>query len=272
MKTKKSLNKSYLKALIMSLLVSLLVLTGCSGNQSPSNSSSEEIVIFAASSLTNAMEELGEEFEAEHENVTVAFNFASSSQLATQLIEGGTADVYASANQTQMQNVVDAGQITQTPNIFATNFLVIAVPAENPANISSIEDLTLPNLQLVLAGPEVPVRVYSDEVIQSYGNQAFQDQVYANLVSEEANVRQVVTKISLGEADAGMVYSSDITPDIANTIKVISIPKEHNVIATYPIGLIANSSHPESAQEFINFVLSDAGQSILNNWGFGPIP
>ncbi|RPJ35503.1 MAG: molybdate ABC transporter substrate-binding protein, partial [Planctomycetaceae bacterium] len=162
----------------------------------------ETITVFAASSLTDAFEEIGAAFEAENPGVDVVFNFGSSSSLATQLAEGAPADVFASANPKQMQVAQDAGRITGSPRIFARNRLAVIVPADNPAGIESVTDLAKPGLLLVLAAPGIPVRDYTDTMLDQLGED-MKSAVLANLVSEEDNVRQVVAKVALGEADAG---------------------------------------------------------------------
>lgn len=234
-----------------------------------------ELTIFAAASLTDAFDEIATAYAAQNPDVRVLANYAGSSQLAVQLSEGATADVFASANPRQMQAVIDNGRITATPVPFATNRLTIIVPADNPAGIGTPADLARPGTLLVLALPGVPVRDYTDQAIAnlstdpSYGTQ-FADAVYANLVSEESNVRQVVAKVTLGEADAGIVYTSDITPDVADQVRQIAIPPAQNISATYPIAPLGNAPHPDIAQDFIDFVLSETGQQILQRWGFGP--
>ncbi len=231
-----------------------------------------ELTIFAASSLTNAFSEIGAAFSEANPNVDVVFNFAGSSTLSTQIGQGAPADVFASANNTQMQVVVDAGLITSEPSTFAHNRLVLIVPADNPAGIKSLDDLANPGIKLVVAAPAVPVRVYTDTMLAAlaadpaYGED-FRSAVVANFVSEEDNVRQVSAKVALGEADAGIVYSSDVTPDIASDVIVLPIPDAVNTLASYPIAVLDDSAEPELTQSFIDFVLADAGQDILVKWG-----
>ncbi len=232
----------------------------------------EEVVVFAASSLTDAFEEIAIEFEAAHPGVDVLTNYASSSDLAIQLVEGALADVFASANQTQMTVAADAGRIADEPIVFVTNRLTIIVPADNPAGIETFADLANGGVQLILAAPGVPIRDYSDQSIALMGDAAFQAAVYANLVSEEPNVRQVATKVSLGEADAGIVYTSDVTPDIASSVMQIEIPVELNVVASYPIAALTGAPSGSLAQAFVDFVLGPEGQAILQSSGFGPRP
>lgn len=231
-----------------------------------------ELVVMAASSLTDAFDEIAVAFEAANPGADVLPNYASSSSLATQLVEGAPADVFASANASQMNVAADGGRIVGEPVVFLTNRLTIIVPADNPGGLESYADLAKPGIALVLAAPDVPVRDYSDQSIALMGDAAFQAAVYANLVSEEPNVRQVATKVSLGEADAGIVYTSDVTPDIAASVLQIPIPDELNVIATYPIAVVEGAPAGDLAQAFVDFVLSAEGQAILAKWGFGPRP
>lgn len=258
------------KAKWLFTLCLILAAAGCNSN--PTTTPPPEITVFAASSLTDAFNELAETYQAQHNDVTVILNYAGSSQLAAQLTEGVAADVFASANAAQMKNVIENGRIqASTETLFVSNRLTIIVPAENPASITSLEDLAQPNIQLILAVEGVPVRQYTDEIAARMSAD-FQSGFYGNLVSEEDNVRQVAAKIALGEADAGLVYTSDITPDLADQVQQIAIPDAQNVIATYPIAPIADAAHPELAQSFIDFVLSATGQAILAKWGFGPPP
>jgi molybdate transport system substrate-binding protein len=233
----------------------------------------ETLTVFAAASLTDAFEKIATEFEAENTGVEVIFNFGASSSLATQIIEGAPADVFASANTRQMQVVQDAGLITGQPRTFVKNRLALIVPIDNPANIQALSDIANPDVKLVIAAPEVPVREYTNTMLNRmsasplYG-EGFKEAVLANVVSEEDNVRQVTLKVALGEADAGIVYLSDVTPDVRNQIQALAIPDTFNTIATYPIAAVNTSSQPELSQEFIRYVISDKGQEILVKWGF----
>lgn len=254
------------------LLVFLLAagLPGCADRSSGSGDGSQALTVFAASSLTDAFNELAQAFEAQHPGSEVVFNFAGSSQLAAQLVEGVGADVFAPANAAQMQNVIDAGRVTAgTERWFVSNRLAVIVPADNPAGIGALEDLTRPGVQLLLAVEGVPVRQYTNEVVATLPA-GLREAFYANVVSEEDNVRQVAAKVALGEADAGIVYTSDVTPDMAGQVRQIVIPDAQNVTATYPIAPLADAAHLELAQRFIAFVLSAEGQAILARWGFGP--
>lgn len=264
---------SSLYSLLLVLLLSVGYIGAQSGAQEENNTFEGELVVFAAASLTDAYEAIADAFERAYPAVSVLFNFGGSSTLATQLLQGAPADVFASANVRQMNVVVEGERIIGEPQVFARNRLVLIVPANNSAGIESLDDLSNPGINLILAAPEVPVRVYTDTMLSlmaedpAYGED-YQVAVLENLVSEEPNVRQVSAKVALGEADAGIVYLSDVTPDIADDVIAFLIPDEFNTIATYPIAAVEDANQPELAQRFIDFVLSDAGQDILVEWGF----
>lgn len=234
--------------------------------------SSETLTIFAASSLTDAFIALKDTFVEQHPSIDVLINFASSSTLAAQLNAGAPADLFASANPIQMQVAIDDGRIDEEDvQIFATNQLAIVVPADNPADIMTLEDLANEGVLLVLAVPDVPIRVYTDAVLDAldvaYGDD-FAERVLNNVVSEEANVRQVVARVVLGEADAGFVYQTDIIGDISDQVITIPIDASLSPLALYPIAPIVDSPHRTTADLFIDFVLSDDGQMILQDYGF----
>jgi molybdate transport system substrate-binding protein len=234
--------------------------------------SRQTLVVFAAASLTDAFEDIATQFEAQY-NVEILFNFASSSDLAAQLADGAPADVFASANNTHMNSVINTGRIAGSPQIFAQNHLMLIVPFDNPADISSLADLANAGVKVVVAADGVPVRDYTNTMFDrlaadaAYGED-YRMAVSANIVSEEQNVRQVAAKVALGEADAGIVYISDVTPDIADAVLALPIADELNTIATYPIAVTNDSAQPELAQAFVDFVLSDAGQDTLVKWNF----
>ncbi|MBZ0286169.1 MAG: molybdate ABC transporter substrate-binding protein [Anaerolineae bacterium] len=253
------------------LVVALIVVL--TGMLAVSAQESQTLIVFAAASLTDAFEELGTAFAAENPGVEVLFSFAGSSDLAAQLVEGAPADVFASANNTQMNVARDGGRIAGSPRTFVKNRLVLIVPADNPVGITTLRDLANLGIQLIVAAPDVPVRTYADTMLErlagdpTYGEE-YRAAVLANMVSEEQNVRQVAAKIALGEGDAGIVYVSDVTPDISDHVIAISIPDYLNTIATYPIAITNDTPNPELAQAFVDYVLSDAGQDILEHWNF----
>ena len=235
--------------------------------------SEQTLTVFAASSLTDTFNEIATAFEAENSGVDVTFSFGSSSTLATQLVEGAPADLFASANARQMTVAQDGGRIAGRPQTFAKNRLILIVPSDNPANIQSLRDLANSGVKLVIAAPDVPVRDYTNTMLDrlaadpAYG-EAYREAFMANVVSEEDNVRQVSAKVALGEADAGIVYRSDVTPDIMGDVTALPIPDTLNTLATYPIAATNDTANPELAQKFIDYVVSDAGQGILVKWNF----
>jgi molybdate transport system substrate-binding protein len=232
--------------------------------------SDDTLTVLAAASLTDAFIEIGDAFEDRYD-VRVRFSFAGSSTLAAQLAEGAPADVFASANPVQMDAAIDAGRIGTEPVTFAHNRLIIALPSDNPAEVDSLEDLADDDVALVVAAEGVPVRAYTDAMLDGLAGDLGADTVAAiraNIVSEEVNVRQVVARIALGDGDAGIVYQSDVTPDIADDVITLDIPTTINALTSYPIAITDDSRHPDLAADFIDFVLSDDGQTILAEWGF----
>jgi molybdate transport system substrate-binding protein len=239
---------------------------------------SATLTVFAASSLTEAFTELGKGFEQEHSGVKVVFNFAGSQQLAQQLGQGAPADVFASANNKQMQVAIEGGRVVSgTQQVFVRNRLVVIYPADNPAGLTQLQDLAKPGLQLVLAAKEVPVGQYALDFLDKASQDAafgstFKDDVLKNVVSYEENVKAVLTKVTLGEGDAGIVYTSDISGDAASKVSSLAIPDQLNTIAVYPIAPVSDSANQELANAFIQTVLSSSGQAILTKYGFIPIP
>jgi molybdate transport system substrate-binding protein len=231
---------------------------------------SKTLNVFAAASLSNAFPEIGRNFEAANPGTTVSFNFAGSQALRTQIEEGAPADVFASANKTEMDALITDNLVApDAPRQFLNNKLVVILPANNPAGLEKLADLTQPGIKLVLAAEEVPVGKYArqalDNMNRQFGND-FKDKVLANVASNEDNVRQVVAKVQLGEADAGIVYTSDAVA--APELKIIEIPAGLNVIAKYPIAPLVKSENNELAKAFITYLLSPDGQAVLQKWGF----
>ncbi len=253
-----------------------MMLPGCApvAAPSPAATSGEPITltVFAAASLTDAFREIGDNFVAAHPHVEINFNFAGSNQLATQINEGAPADVFASANATQMNVVIEGGRIiTGTQRTFARNRLVVITPSDNPAGLTDLQSLANPGVQLILATAEVPVGQYAlDFLDKAAADEAlgagYKEAVLANVVSYEENVRAVLTKVALGEADAGIVYTSDV--GAATDVAQIQIPDQLNTIATYPIAAVADSPQLMYAQQFVDYVLSAAGQQVLERHGF----
>jgi len=233
------------------------------------------LAVFAAASLTGAFTVIGQDFEAANPGVTVSFNFAGSQTLSTQLTQGAAADVFASANHTEMDKITAANLAAQdAPKDFVTNKLLVILPSDNPANVQTLQDLARAGLKLVLADATVPAGKYARQILDKMSQDAaygsdFTTKVLANVVSNETDVKQVVAKVQLGEADAGMVYISDAVA--APELKTLEIPVDFNVVAKYPIVALANAPQPELAAEFISYVLSAQGQAVLQEWGFTPV-
>lgn len=230
------------------------------------------LTVFAAASLADAFAEVETTLEAANPGLDIVNNFAGSQALVTQLTEGAPADVAAFASNSAMTSAVEAGVVTATAEPFAQNLLTVVVPADNPAGITSPADLAKPGVKVVLAQEEVPVGQYSRQSLcnmnadpATYGDD-FVVAVAGNVVSEEDNVRAVLSKVALGEADAGIVYTSDVTDDVV----AIAIPDEVNELATYPIAPVATGNQ-ELAEAYISYILSPDGQAILESYGFIPV-
>lgn len=233
----------------------------------------QSLTVFAAASLTDAFTEIGAAFDAANPGVTITFNFAGSQALRTQIEEGAPADVFASASGKEMDALVTGTFVTaDVAQVFLSNKLVVILPADNPAALEKLEDLANPGIKLVLAAEEVPVGKYARQALDlmdaSFGT-GFKDKVLANVVSNEDNVKQVVAKVQLGEADAGIVYVSDSIA--APELKSIEIPTNLNAVAKYPIAPLVKSENADLAAKFIEYVLSSEGQAVLAKWGFAPI-
>ena len=254
------------------LVIALLILLAPIGGIIAQDSERQSLTVFAATSLTDVFESLRAAFIEANSDVDILLNFSSSSTLAAQLIQGAPADVFASANELQLDLVIDSDLIAaDTVDIFAHNQLLLIAPADNPAAIESVRDLTKDSVLLVLAAVGTPIRAYTDAMLASHSDdygEDFVDQVMRNLVSEESNVRQVVTRIALGEADAGIVYQSDAIGDVAEQLRSFEIEPAHNQLASYPIAPLAASANPALAQRFITFVLSPEAQPIFAEYGF----
>lgn len=235
-------------------------LFACGSSDDSGSGDGGDLNVFAAASLTEAFTNLGKQYEAEHEGVEVKFNFASSSDLATQIDQGAPADVFASADEPNMQKVVDAGMADGKPQDFASNVLEIAVPRGNPGKVTGLEDFSDKSLKLAVCDPEAPCGNAAVEVFGSAG-------VDAAIDSYEPDVKSVLTKVELGEVDAGLVYHSDVLA-AGDKIDSIEIPEKVQYINVYPIVVIKDAGNPEGGQDFIDLVLGDQGQAELAKWGF----
>ena len=245
------------------------------GANAPPAEVSGRLSVFAAASLTESFRAIGEAFERANPEADVEFNFGSSSAIATQIEQSAPADVFASADMPQMQRLVDRGLIEGAPVTFARNMPVIVVPGSG-AKVTAPRDLANSGVKLVLAAADVPIGSYSRQIIDklaadpAYGA-AFKDAALKNIVSHEANVRAVLTKVELAEADAGIVYRTDALV-AKDRVKTVAIPDTANVIATYPIALVKGARNTRAAAAFVAFVRGPEAQTMLVNAGFDRAP
>jgi molybdate transport system substrate-binding protein len=263
-----------MKGKIRIFLLFLAFSSACVGANNPRNNRDETLTIFAAASLSEAFTEIAKEFEASNPGTEVAINFAGSQQLAQQISHGASTDIFGSADSQQMENVIISGQVEAgTDQPFIHNQLAVVLPGDNPADILKFNDLAMPGVKLIMADAAVPVGRYSQEMLDLAGKQPgygpqFKANVLENVVSYEENVRAVLTKIILGEADAGIVYLSDFIGAREDNIKMVSIPEEVNVTASYYIARLKDSPNKDRGMDFLELVLSPRGQDILKHHGF----
>jgi molybdate transport system substrate-binding protein len=259
------------KPVFVAIFAALVLSMSAGFAQSP-----DELTVFTAASLTGAFGEIGEMYENET-GIHVAFNFDGSQALRTQLENGAYADLFASANMKQMNAVRESGLVNNSSvAIFTRNKLSLIVPKDNPANIRNLTDLARPGVKIVMGTKDVPVGDYALQIIAKLGNDSaygpdYETDVLANVISQETNVNYVVTKVALGEADAGFAYVSDVTQDMISKIDKIVIPDEYNIIAEYPMGMLLKSKYPDESQEFMDLVISDEGRAVLEKYGFAPV-
>jgi molybdate transport system substrate-binding protein len=231
------------------------------------------LTVYAAASLTAAFRDMGKAFEAANPGTKVTFSFAGSQTLRTQIEQGAKADVFASADNNNM-NLLKTQGLVGDSQVFTRNRLVVIAPKNNPAGIKELKDLTKAGLKLDIADASVPVGNYTIQALDklsadpAYGAE-FKDQVLVRVVSKENDVRQVVSKVSLGEVDAGVVYTTDAQV-VMDKLTAIDIPDQFNVIAVYPIAVVKGSANPTLAQRFVDYVLSADGQAVLEKYGFAP--
>jgi len=253
---------SCLVARALAVWIALFSLAACGGPQSDCALMScyqravGPLTVFAAASLQPAFDKISAQL-----HVDATFNYAGTQTLAAQLAQGAEADVFASADKTHMKTLLDAGLIAGAPEVFAHNRLEIAVAKGNPKGIHSLADLARPGLVVVLADPSVPAGKYAQQALAKAN-------VTVHPASLEPQVTGVLSKVALGEADAGIVYVSDVIT--SQKVQGVPIPDSQNVVADYPIAALKNAQHNSTADAFIAFVLAPDGQSILKAAGFEP--
>jgi molybdate transport system substrate-binding protein len=240
---------------LAALVAASLLAASCGGDEDGAAGDLEGITVFAAASLTEVFQEIAPD---------VTFNFAGSDELATQIREGAPADVYAAAGPHYPDELVEEGLI-EKPQVFATNRLVLIVPADNPAGIESVEDLVADGVKVVVGAEGVPIGDYTRTVLESMG----MADVLDNVASNEEDVKGVVGKITSGAADAGFVYVTDATA-AGDDVEAIELPEEAQAVVRYPIAVVADSENAEAAQEFVDLILGEDGREALADAGFGP--
>lgn len=253
-----------------------LALSACgssaSGSQNP-DSDSAILTVFAAASLTNVFPKIANEFKKAHPGVAFRFSFAGTDTLTAQIEQGAPADVFAGAS-TEYGEILSGKGLIDAPRPMATNRLILILPPSNPAGITSLRDLAKPGVKLVIGDTTVPVGVYTRTVLANldslYGPD-YSKKVLANVVSDEVDVTSVLTKVELGEADAGFVYVTDAIGAGGKVARVV-LPAQAQATATYPLAVVKASKHSTLAGQFVTFVLGPSGQALLKQAGFGPPP
>jgi molybdate transport system substrate-binding protein len=246
-------------------VVAVLAVAGCGGGSSgdPGASAPESrtLTVLAAASLTESFDALEEEFENAHPGVDVRISYGGSSDLAQQVVNGAPADVFAAANDSTMKTVSDAGLADGSPTVFATNVLQIATAPGNPKGIGSFADLARPDLTVVVCAPPVPCGSAAQRIEQATG-------VALHPASEEQDVKSVLSRVSTGNADAGLVYVTDVK-SAGDSVQGVSFPEADEAVNNYPIAALADAPQPELAREFVGLVTGDAGRKALQDAGFG---
>lgn len=248
-----------MKTRLLVVAIALTLISGCSSTEQPATGNTK-IMVFAAASLKKTFTDIGEEFKSENPGAAVEFSFAGSSDLVTQLTQGAPADLFASADTTNMDNAAQAGLLAGDPVNFASNTLTIAVAPGNPKKIASFKDLTQQGLSVVVCAPQVPCGSATQRVEQTTG-------VMLNPVSEESSVSDVLNKVTTGQADAGLVYVTDAR-GAGDKVAEVPFPEAARAVNTYPIAVLKGSQNAELARKFIDLVTGESGQKVLNAAGF----
>lgn len=272
------MHRSLIVFVITALLISSCGCSALSRSQhvppaGTNSGASGELTVFAASSLQDALNEVKQKFEQKYPSVVVRYNYGGSPQLRIQLENGAAADLFASANMVEMEKAQAQKLVQGSPAVFTKNKLVVVLPRQNPGKINSLNDLATPGVKLVTTTPDVPVGAYTRSVLKKMSSDpqyspGFSERVLANVVSEETNVRQVLAKVLLGEADAGVVYQSDITAKNSAELLTLEIPDRFNEIAVYPIAVTAAARNKAAADLYIEYLLGSDGQQILRSHSF----
>ena len=275
---------SYLTVIFLALLAAILF-AGCTGTQVQpekkqtvtATANKTDLTVFAAASLTGVLNDVVKQYETLHPGVHIITNYDGSQALRTQIEQGAMADVFLSANTKQLYALRDQGIMENSSiEMFAKNKLVVIVPASNPGNITTLQDLARPGIKLVIGTKDVPIGDYARQILKKMGNDtaygpSYNTSVLKNVISEETVVTGVVAKVQLGEADAGIVYITDVTPENRDKFTMIPIPDKYNVIAEYPLGIVKSSGNKDDAASFITYLTGDQGNATLSKYGFAPV-
>jgi molybdate transport system substrate-binding protein len=240
-----------------------MIVVSCGGAAGPATTAtavSGSVTVFAASSLTDALTKAGEALKVRHAGTNYVFSFGSSSTLATQIANGAPADLFASADEVNMQKIVDSKLTDGGPSVFASNRLAIAVAPGNPKRVASLADLGRTGLVVILAAPAVPAGRYALESLTKAG-------VTVTPASQELDARSVLNKVAIGEADAGIVYVTDVL-SAGVRVSGVDIPEQHQVVGRYPIAVVSGTMNSALAREFVAYLVSDEGQRLLAGFGF----
>lgn len=242
------------------------LLAGCAGGSAGGGSAApppeaRTLTVFAAASLTEVFNELEPRFEEVHPGVDVVFNYGASSDLAQQIVNGGPADLFAAANTSTMKTVSDAGLVDGESTVFATNLLEIVTPPGNPAGIASFADLARPDLKVVVCAPQVPCGSAAEKIEKATG-------VTLSPVSEEPDVKSTLGKVTTGNADAGLVYATDVHA-AGDSVQGVEFPEAEQAVNDYPVAVIAKAPNADLARAFQELVTGAEGQAVLGSAGFG---
>ncbi|MDN7025313.1 molybdate ABC transporter substrate-binding protein [Methanoculleus sp. FWC-SCC1] len=261
------------------LIVAALMAAGCTGTtEAPPSEEQTTLTVFTAASLTGAFTDIGKAYESQNPGLKIDLVFDGSQALRTQIEQGASPDVFVSANVKHMKALEVAGFMdNETVELFVENSVAVIVPVDNPANITTLTDLANPGVKLVIGTKDVPFGSYTRQVLDKMANSSaygaeYREAVMGNVISEETAVSSVVPKLTLGEADAAFVYKSDIKQEYRDELTRIDIPAEYNVVAQYPLGILAESQQKDAAAAFVAFVRGTDGSGILTEYGFDPIP
>lgn len=255
-------------------ILTMLVLLACF---SPAFAEEKhELTVFCGAGLTGALSEIGGLYE-NATNMSVEFNFDGVPALRAQIEQGAYADVLVSANLKHMDALKSEGFINNsTVEVFARNKVAIIVPNDNPANVTGLKDMAVPGVKILMGTKDLPAGDYALQVLDrlaadpEYGP-VYKESVLSNVVSQETTVNRIVSKIALGEADAGFAFISDVSPEMIGKVTRISVPDKYNVVGDFPVGVLSQSKYPEEAQAFLDLMRSSDGQAVLEKYGFIPV-